>query len=174
VTPETLLVPGLSLVRATASHRAGVERLQRAAYARNRELLGVEPLPLMVDYDQIFRGHEVWVKPADTADMADTVDADIDAALIVDVTRADDILIWSVSVASGLQKRGLGHALLQCAEQRARECGRDTIRLYTGQPLTHLIDWYTRNGYVTERIEQMPDRSVVHMIKTLNNSEETT
>jgi hypothetical protein len=32
-----------------------VVALQRAAYARNRSLLGVEPLPLLADYASILR-----------------------------------------------------------------------------------------------------------------------
>ena len=40
--------------RATACDLTRVVALQRAAYARNRDLLGVEPLPLMADYAEIF------------------------------------------------------------------------------------------------------------------------
>jgi hypothetical protein len=35
--------------------------LQRAAYARNWTLLGVEPLPLLADYADIMRDMEVWL-----------------------------------------------------------------------------------------------------------------
>lgn len=160
MTPETLSRSGIVLVRAKPEDRAAVERLQKAAYARNRELLGVEPLPLQADYQEIFANHEVWIKPAAGSN-------DVDAALVLEIDRPDDILIWSVSTAPGNQKRGLGHALLACAEQRARQLGRPAIRLYTGQPLTHLVDWYARNGYEIERIEKLSDRCIVHMLKQL-------
>ncbi len=155
----------VTLVRADRDHLAAVKRLQRAAYARNRDLLGLEPLPLLADYAAIFRDHEVWIKSADQA-------GTLDAALILETDRpvvdgCSDILIWSVATAPTAQQRGLGRALLQCADARARQLGRDKIRLYTGQPLTHLIDWYTRNGYEVERIEPLPDRTIVHMLKTL-------
>jgi hypothetical protein len=55
--------------------------------------------------------------------------------------------------------------------QSTRERGHDTIRTYAGQLLTHLIDWYGRNGYVVDRTKQMPDRSLVHMTKTLRRKE---
>jgi hypothetical protein len=41
------------------------------------------------------------------------------------------------------------------------------MRLYTGEKLTGNIAWYGRHGYAIERIEQMPDRTAVHMVKTL-------
>jgi GNAT superfamily N-acetyltransferase len=162
--PMTLGAVGL--IRATPDRRSAVERLQCAAYARNRELLGLEPLPLLADYGEIFRDYEVWVAPSDEAP------DEVDAALILDTRRADDILIWSISGAPNTQndtkKRGFGKALLQCASDRARQLGRNAVRLYTGQPLTDLIDWYARNGYEIERTEQLPDRSIVHMLKTLS------
>lgn len=163
---QTKLVAGaVTLVRATADHRAAVERLQQAAYARNRDLLGLEPMPLLADYEAIFRDHEVWIKPGEGT-------AAIDATLILETDRPavdgdGDILIWSVATDPSAQQAGLGRALLACAEARARQLGRAKIRLYTGQPLTHLIDWYARNGYEMERTEVLPDRTIVHMLKTL-------
>ena len=146
----------LVLRRATSSDLDAVVAIQRAAYARNRELLGVEPLPLMTDYDEIFRDYEVWV----------TADGPITGVLILEPST-DDLLIWSISTDPGQQKSGLGHAMLGAAEVRARELGLDTMRLYTGTVLTHLIEWYTRNGYAIERVEQLSDRSITHMIKRI-------
>jgi GNAT superfamily N-acetyltransferase len=156
----------MTLQRATAADRDAVEELQHAAYAANREALGVEPVPLLADYAAIFRHYEVWMKPAATSK------GGIEAVLILETERPpgfeDDILIWSLSTSPTSQRLGLGHALLECAEQRARQLGRRHIRLYTGQPLTHLIDWYQRNGYEHERLEELADRTLVHMIKHLN------
>ena len=47
--------------RARPSDVAAIEALQRAAYARNRVLLGVEPMPLQVDYRDIVAKMEVWL-----------------------------------------------------------------------------------------------------------------
>ena len=57
--------------------------------------------------------------------------------------------------------------MLAFAETRARELGLPCIRLYTGEPLTANIAWYTRHGYAHERIEDMGDRRIVHLIKQL-------
>ncbi len=148
---------GLVLSRASLRDRDQVVALQQAAYARNRALLGVEPLPLLVDYDEIFATHEIWVTRSGAA---------IDAALIVEL-RPDDLLIWSVSSDPKQHGRGLGGALLAAAEVRARETGRSVIRLYTGSTLQHLIDWYCRHGFAVEQIEQLDDRAIAHMAKTL-------
>jgi len=152
---------GMELVRADPRDQPAIEDLQFAAYAANREVLGVEPVPLLADYGHIMRAHEVWIQ------FRQGGDDQLAACLILDTDRADDLLIWSVSISPTAQRLGLGHALLQCAEVRARQLGRKKIRLYTGEALTHLIDWYGRNGYAIERIETLEDRNLVHMIKML-------
>lgn len=151
----------MTMLRASDDDLQAVEDLQFAAYAANREILGVEPVPLLADYSAIFKNHEVWIKRGTAPD------ADLDAALILDIDRPDDILIWSISTLPVSRKLGLGHALLECAELRARQLGRETIRLYTGERLTHLIDWYGRNDYQVERHERLDDRTLVHMVKHL-------
>jgi GNAT superfamily N-acetyltransferase len=148
---------GLALRRAEAADLEPLLALQRAAYAKNRPLLGVEPLPLLADYAVIMRDMEVWVLEKD---------ARLVGALILE-PRADDILVWSVAADPAAQGSGLGRALLAAAEERARQLGRAVIRLYTGTPLGHLVAWYGRHGFAVERIEALRDRSITHMIKHL-------
>lgn len=140
-----------------ASELDRIVAVQRAAYARNRPILGVEPLPLLADYREIMRTMEVWLAGEGGA---------VAGVLILE-PRDNDLLIWSVSTDPAMQGRGLGAKLLAAAEARARELGRAVVRLYTGTPLTHLVAWYGRHGYAVERIEAMPDRSITHMIKAL-------
>jgi GNAT superfamily N-acetyltransferase len=151
-----LEVGDLALRRAVSGDFESVVAIQRAAYARNRELLGVEPLPLLADYEQILRDYEVWV----------TAEGPIASVLILE-PRADDLLIWSISTDPQHQKSGLGRAMLAAAEVRARELDRTTMRLYTGAKLHHLTGWYGRNGYTIERIEELPDRTIAHMVKRI-------
>ncbi len=147
----------MTLRRATPDDLAAVVALQRAAYAKNRPLLGVEPLPLLADYTEIFRDYEVWLAEQDGA---------LDGVLILE-PRADDLLIWSVAVAPAAQGRGIGNTMLAFAETRARDLGRTCTRLYTGQPLSFNIAWYTRHGYAHESTEDMGDRVRVNLIKHL-------
>ncbi len=151
---------GLVLRRAEAGDLESLLALQQAAYAKNRPLLGVEPLPLLADYGAIMRDMEVWVSETD---------ARLVGALILE-PRVDDLLVWSIAADPAAQGAGLGRALLAAAEVRARQLGRTVIRLYTGTPLRHLVDWYGRHGFAVERIETLSDRSITHMIKHLGPS----
>jgi GNAT superfamily N-acetyltransferase len=134
--------------------------LQRGAYARNRTLLGVEPIPLQADYAAIVRDMEVWLAEKDGR---------LAGALILE-PRADDLLIWSIASDPTGQGGGLGRGLLSAAEARARELGRTVVRLYTGTPLVHLVAWYGRHGFAVESIEPLSDRSITHMIKHLDRA----
>src|SRR4051812_1885105 len=50
-----------ALRRATHDDLSAVTALQRAAYAKNRAILGVKPLPLLADYEQVFADCEVYL-----------------------------------------------------------------------------------------------------------------
>ncbi|MBS9475867.1 GNAT family N-acetyltransferase [Ancylobacter radicis] len=154
---DTMEVEGRRLRRASLDDLAGIEVVQQGAYARNRIILGVEPVPLLWDYRAVMRSREVWV--VDGA-------AGLDGVLVLQA-RDDDLLIDSLATAPMAQGSGLGNVLLAAGEARARALGRTTARLYTGEPLSANIQWYRRKGYMIERVEQMPDRRLVHMAKAL-------
>ena len=154
---DLLRSDGLVLRRAEDADLASLSALQRAAYAKNRVLLGVEPIPLLADYTAIMRDMEVWVREGGPR---------LAGALILE-PRPDDLLIWSIATDPEQQGSGLGRALLSAAETRALQLGRTIVRLYTGTVLSHLVSWYGRHGYVVERIEALSDRSITHMIKHL-------
>ncbi len=148
-----------TLRRGTIDDVDQVVALQHAAYARNRDLLGLEPLPLLVDYKEIFATHEIWLHDNSISGVA--------AALILE-PRETDILIFSVATDPRMQATGIGRQLLSATDIRARQLGHDSVRLYTGSTLKHLIDWYSRNGFSIEHIEQLRDRAITHMVKHLN------
>jgi ribosomal protein S18 acetylase RimI-like enzyme len=147
----------IALRRAVIDDLLAVTALQRAAYARNRVILGVEPLPLMADYAEVFANYEVYLAERDGT---------LDGVLILE-PRADDLLIWSIATAPDVQGRGVGNAMLAFAESRARAMGRTRMRLYTGEKLTGNIAWYVRHGYTLESTEDMGDRVRVNLIKQL-------
>ena len=149
----------MNLRRATVADFAAVVALQHAAYAPNQVRLGVVPLPLQADYAEIFRSMQVWV--------ADAADGQGIAGVLILEPHPDHMLIWSISTDPARQAKGLGHAMLRVAEDKARESGLSLMRLYTGTLLTHLVAWYGRNGYTVERVETRPDRSVTFMAKVL-------
>ena len=151
------------LRRATFDDLAALVALQRAAYAPNRVILGVEPLPLIADYEDVLARYETWVVEGEEG-----LDGEkgLDGALILEA-QPDHLLIWSISTAPTAQKRGLGGRLLAHAEARAAAMGKHTLKLYTGEKLTGNIAWYQRHGYVIEGIEARTGRNVVHMAKSL-------
>jgi len=159
VTGEAELAAGtLVLRRAQSCDHDALTALQCAAYARNRPLLGVEPLPLLADYAAILREMEVWVARESSGKLI--------GALILQ-PRADDLLLWSIATDPAAHGSGLGRAMLDAAEARARQLGLAVVRLYTGATLRHLVGWYGRHGYAVERVEALSDRSITHMIKHL-------
>jgi ribosomal protein S18 acetylase RimI-like enzyme len=157
--PAARPVPGPITFRlATSADRDAVEALQAAAYARNRRLLGVEPLPLQVDYADVFATKEVWL-----AEERGTL-----RGVLILEPRPNDVLIWSIAAAPDAQRQGLGQIMLDAAEIRAGQVGVRTMRLYTGAVLETLVHWYHRHGYEVERLEELADRKVLHMIKHLS------
>ncbi len=152
-----------TLWRAGPADSDAVVALQRAAYARNRVLLGVEPLPLLADYQAILRDKLVWLALNDELDRSSVV------GVLVLERRAADLMIESIATDPAVQGRGLGRAMLEAAEAQARSLGYDVIRLYTGARLTHLTDWYGRHGFTVECIETLSDRKITHMMKRITN-----
>lgn len=144
------------LRRASLADRAALEALQAASYARNREILGVEPIPLLWDYGTVLATNEVWLLEEEGR---------LDGALILE-PRQDDLLIESIAVAPHAQGRGIGNRLLEAALARAAELKRPVARLYTGAPLTRNIAWYGRKGFAIEREDVRPDRTVIHMARS--------
>ena len=142
--------------RATDADRAAIEALQLAAYHR-QHLLGLEPPPLRADYADIIGHMEVWL--AEERDR-------LRGVLILDAREAD-LLIWSIAAAPDAQGQGLGQIMLDAAEVRAGQLGRQIIRLNTGAVQQSLIGWYGRHGYAIETIEIVDDRQLTHMIKRL-------
>ena len=144
--------------RAGAADLPAIVAVQHAAYAKNRAILGVEPLPLQADYAEVLRDYECWL-------------TEPPGGVLILEPRADDLLVWSVAASPSAQGRGLGNRLLGFAERRARELGLRTIRLYTGEKLADNVAWYKRKGYVSERVEERADRTIVHLIKQLDAGE---
>ena len=125
------------LRRAQPDEAEKVAAFQRAAYERNQIILGVEPIPLQADYANILRDYEVWLYESEGKL----------ASILILQARPDDLLIWSLAIAPNARHIGLGNRLLDAAETRARELGKNVIRLYTGELLVDNVAWYRRRGY---------------------------
>ena len=124
--------------RAVASDLPAILELQVAAYHKNADILGVEPLPLKADYSTILATMEVWLWHVSDRLMSDRL-----ASVLILEPHADHMLIWSVATHPEAQGLDLGNTMLRFAEEEARKSGLATMRLYTGEPLTANIAWYT-------------------------------
>ena len=126
------------------------------AYAGNRTLLGVEPIPLKRTTRRAAREGSVARRGRRRA---------LAGALILE-PRAGDLDDREHRQRSGAARR---RPRRDAAERPPRKRARHDLgydrRLYTGTVLTHLTDWYARHGFETERIEVLSDRSITHMMK---------
>jgi GNAT superfamily N-acetyltransferase len=150
-------VIGISLRRAGPGDLAALEALQHLAFAPNRALLGVEPLPLLADYRDVIASKECWLLGSPEAP---------DGALILE-PAGDALMIWSIAVAPRAQNTGTGRQLMDFAETRARQAGFAALVLYTGEPLVNNIAWYGRLGFAISGVETLADRRIVHMKKPI-------
>lgn len=159
INARDLEVGSLKLRRLSITERPLVERFQQEAYARNRDILGAEPIPLKWDYETIFHETEVW----GAEDKGQLV------GVLILRPRENDLYLESVATRPSAQGAGYGNALLMATEFRARDWGYKIIRLVTGEALTRNTDWYLRKDFHVEDIERLADRSLVHMVRHLRD-----
>lgn len=150
--------PAILLRRASRDDVAALRAVQQAAFAWNREILGVEPLPLLADYGEVVATKECWFAEDNGL---------VQGAIILE-PEGEALLVWSVAGAPEQQGAKLGRHLMAFAEDRAREQGIGALTLYTGEKLQKNIDWYQRLGFSISGIEALADRNIVHMKKPVS------
>jgi len=114
-------------------------------------------MPMLADYPDSIRRHQIWVVEADGA---------IVAALVL-IPEADTLLIENIAVDPTHQGGGLGRQLMAFAESEAERQGFASIRLYTNEKMTENIVLYGRLGYRETGREIFRGLHVVHMRKKL-------
>jgi ribosomal protein S18 acetylase RimI-like enzyme len=148
----------LSPRRATATDAAALNALARAAYAIYVSVIGREPMPMAVDWAALLPVQEIWIVDGPSGEAA--------ASLALEV-QPDHLVIWSIAVTPAHQGRGLGRSLMAFAETRARALQRSEIRLFTNARMERNIAHYRRLGYAETHREDLADRVLVHMRKTV-------
>jgi ribosomal protein S18 acetylase RimI-like enzyme len=126
-------------VRIRPAHAAdlgAVRELVHRAYVPYVERIGIRPGPLDDDYaERIGNG---YVSVAEDPEIV---------GVIVLIDKSDHLLIENVAVEPNRQGEGIGRTLLALAEKRARETGRQMLRLYTNAAMTENLALYARLGY---------------------------
>lgn len=148
-----LLANGIRLNRVGLESCGMVETIQSLSYARTRNLIGGEPIPLEWDYRDILADCEVWVLKRD----------DAPAGALILRRRPDHLFIESIATMPSVAGYGYGRAMMAAAFNRAQDLSLPEIRLQTNA-LNPALDWYKRLGFVIEATEQTSDRKLVTMI----------
>jgi ribosomal protein S18 acetylase RimI-like enzyme len=142
---------------ATAADVPRLSELVRAAYGHYVERLGRPPRPIGDDYAEVVRSHRVTVAER-TGEIA---------GLIVMGTDDEGFFIDNVAVDPSRQGLGVGRALLEHAEEAARDAGFASIYLYTHELMTENLALYTRIGYVEYDRRAHGGGHLVYLRKTL-------
>jgi ribosomal protein S18 acetylase RimI-like enzyme len=145
------------LRRATLEDAPAVSALVNATFEKYIPLIGRKPLPMTADHEDLIVNHDAWVLEEES---------EIIAVLEL-VLKDDSLYIDTVAVSNSHQSRGIGKQLLNFAETRARELGRNATTLFTNERYTALLEMYSRHGYVETHRVPVQGTDAVHMRKIL-------
>lgn len=143
---------------ARAEEREAVAAVVDAAYSKWIPVIRRKPAPMLADYDKLIADGVVYVIAPDDAVIA----------VLVIWPIADALLIENICVQPGQQRGGIGRALMDFAEGKARSAGFDRVRLYTNEKFEANQAYYRKLGYAETRREITVDgRRIVWMHKDL-------
>ena len=147
------------LRRATPEDAPAVSALVNASFEKYIPVIGRKPLPMIADHTDLIVNHDVWVLEQESEIIA----------VLEMVLKDDSLYIDTVAVSNAQQSRGIGKQLLQFAETRARELGRNAMTLFTNERYTVLLEMYARFGYVETHRVPVQGTDAVHMRKPLED-----
>jgi len=150
---------GYSFRRAEEADASQITELVDAAYRHYVERIGMLPGPMTLDYRQVIRNADVTV-----SGRGDT----LLGVLVLNVTD-EGFVIDNVAVRPTERGLGLGKALLELAEDKARRAGFTSIYLYTHEKMTENQALYSRIGYVEYDRRSQGDFALVYMRKRLGS-----
>ena len=110
------------ICKATSDDVQTISEITDASYGKWVPLIGRKPLPMMADYGRMAIENEIWLLSVDEQA----------AGVLVLVYEAESTLIYSVAIKPEYQKKGLGHRLLDLAEECAKRLGLAYERRFTG------------------------------------------
>jgi ribosomal protein S18 acetylase RimI-like enzyme len=114
-----------------------VVALTAAAYAPYTALFGAPPIPVTEGYAPRIERGEIWLLESG-GELA---------GLIVLERHPDHAMIFSIAVAPAFQGKKLGIALLDFADEQARQWHVPEVRLYTNSRMERNIALYSAYGY---------------------------
>ncbi len=146
---------------------AGVDDVQAIrwiadrGYQRYAAVLGKKPAPMVADFKKHVQ--EDWVIVVEQGNVL--------VGYAVLLLRGSSALLDNIAVDIGVQRQGVGKALIDHIEQHLLRLGHDRYELYTNAAMTENISWYARLGFVeTRRVEEHGFKRV-YMQKQLSSPE---
>lgn len=124
---------------AVSTDAAALQRCMYAAYSRYEDRVDVSALPPMqADYREEIDGYPVWVIEHQ---------GQVVAGLIM-VFEEKDATLANIAVHPDFQGEGLGKALMDVAEEEARNRGYSELSLATHRLFSENVAYYRRQGWV--------------------------
>lgn len=142
---------------ATLADAPAIRRLVRAAYAKWVPVIGREPLPMLVDYEEAVEASHIALHEA----------AGRLLGLIQVMQRQDHLWIENVAVAPEAQGQGIGRRLLAHAEVLALAAGLPELRLLTNEAFAANVALYQRLGFTITRREPFLAGTTLHLTRQL-------
>jgi GNAT superfamily N-acetyltransferase len=152
--------------RAECGDEAAIAAIVERAYGVYVERIGMRPGPMDDDYGEQIRRGLVHVAERGRQDAREEGGAEV-VGLIVLVEVEDRLLIENVAVDPGRQGEGIGHRLLEFAEETAHRAGIGTLALYTHEKMSENLALYARLGYEEEERRSESGFSRVFLSKRL-------
>ncbi len=121
--------------QANATDLPVIEDVITAAYTKYLARMALPPAPMLRDYALPVEQGEVWVAGAPVAGLISLIPED------------DSLLIENLAVHPAAQGTGLGRALMDFAEQQARQLRLPRLTLYTHVVMTENQAIYAHLGY---------------------------
>ena len=123
--------------RATRDDIDDIRRLVADAFGKYVDRIGKPPAPMTADYAELLDTSRVWV-----IEQGGGV-----VGTLVTQAQSDHLLLDVIAVAPSAQGGGHGRALLERADQDARDQGLVEIRLCTNEAMTENLEFYPRRGF---------------------------
>jgi ribosomal protein S18 acetylase RimI-like enzyme len=149
----------MQLRPATHDDVSAIAALVHAAYEKWVAIIGREPMPMQVDYEEAVREHMIDL----------LFDGDELVGLIETILHPDHLFIENVAVAPARQHEGFGRHLMAHAEGKARGFHLFSLRLVTNAAFASNVQLYRDIGYRLEREEDFLGGTAVHMHKALGD-----
>ena len=134
-----------------------IKAISVAAYTMYIDRIGKPPAPMLDDFSEMMQRYPVFV----------AVQENTIVGILVLMPGADGILMDNVAIHPDKQGQGLGRALIEFAENYARDRGYSHLDLYTNELMHENIRLYKALNYTETRHVMEKGYNRIYMHKKL-------